>query len=170
LSLCIIGGIYASLAASRQLDLKRNIAFSSVSHMSFATSGIFSFTEIGIKGSLYLMLSHGFTSTALFFLIGVLSDRYHTRSVFAFSGLMASMPTFAFFLILMSLANVGFPGTSGFMPELMVLIGAASNLNGFSQYGFYLLVAGMFFTTVATLLVMLRLLFGHLKTLYTGSS
>jgi len=158
------------LAASRQIDLKRNIAFSSVAHMSFATAGIFSFTEIGIKGSVYLMLSHGFTSTALFFLIGVLSDRYHTRSIAAFSGLLAAMPMFSFFLIIMSLANVGFPGTSGFLPELMVLIGAVSSLNIFSNYGFYFLVVGMLLTTVATLIVMLRLLFGHLKTFYTKSS
>jgi len=80
------------------------------------------------------------------------------------------MPMFSFFLIVMSLANVGFPGTSGFLPELMVLIGAVSSLNIFSNYGFYFLVVGMLLTTVATLIVMLRLLFGHLKTFYTKSN
>lgn len=170
LSLCIIGCIYASFAALRQIDLKRNIAFSSVAHMSFATAGIFSFTEIGIKGSIYLMLSHGFTSTALFFLIGVLSDRYHTRSIMAFSGLLATMPLFSFFLIVMSLANVGFPGTSGFLPEIMVLIGAISSLNSFTQLGLYIFILGMLLTTASTLIVLLRLLFGHLKTIYTKSS
>ena len=137
--------------------------------MSFATAGIFSFTEIGIKGSIYLMLSHGLTSTALFFLIGVLSDRYHTRSIAAFSSLLATMPLFSFFLIVMSLANVGFPGTSGFVPEIMVLIGAVSSINSFTNYGLYLFIIGMLLTTVSTLVVMLRLLFGHTKTLYTQS-
>jgi NADH-quinone oxidoreductase subunit M len=138
--------------------------------MSFATAGIFSFTDIGVKGSIYLMLSHGLTSTALFFLIGVLSDRYHTRSIAAFSGLLATMPLFSFYLIVMSLANVGFPGTSGFVPELMVLIGAVSSINSFTHLGLYALVLGMLLTTVSTLIVMLRLLFGHPKTFYTKSS
>ena len=170
LSICIVGCIYSSLAALRQIDLKRNIAFSSVAHMSFATAGIFSFTEIGVKGSIYLMLSHGLTSTALFFLIGVLSDRYHTRSIMAFSGLLATMPLFSFFLILVSLANVGFPGTSGFIPEVMILFSALANINSFTNYGLVLLVLSMFLTTVSTLVVLLRLLFGRNKTIYTKSS
>jgi NADH-quinone oxidoreductase subunit M len=138
--------------------------------MSFATAGIFSFTEIGIKGSVYLMVSHGLTSAALFFLIGTLSDRYHTRSIMAFSGLLAAMPIFSFFLILISLANVGFPGTSGFLPEVMILIGIVSSLNYFTQVGLFFIIFGMLITTISTLVVLLRLLFGHLKILYTNSS
>jgi len=95
--ICITGIFYGSLCAIRQLDLKRQIAFSSISHMSFASLGIFSYTEIGIKGAVYLMLSHGLTASALFFAIGVLSDRYHTRSIIAFSGLFGSMPLFSCF-------------------------------------------------------------------------
>lgn len=176
---CILGCIYASLAALRQIDLKRYVAFSSVAHMSFATAGIFTFTEIGVKGSIYLMLSHGLTSSAMFFLVGALSDRYHTRAVTAFSGLFAAMPLFSFFFITTSLANAGFPGTSGFIPEVEVLLGilgsssAAHGLDGSS--GVNLLVVlfvllGMFLTTASTLLPMLRMLFGHVKTTYTKSS
>jgi len=179
-ALCVFGCIYSSLAALRQVDLKRYVAFSSVAHMSFATAGIFTFTEIGIKGAIYLMLSHGLTSSAMFFLVGVLSDRYHTRAVTAFSGLFATMPVFSFFFIVTSLANAGFPGTSGFIPEVEILLGALSaqdsangifNISGNMNFVVILLIlVGMFLTTVATLLPMLRMLFGHTKTFYSKSS
>jgi len=116
LAVCVFGIVYWGLTALRQIDLKRQIAFSSISHISFATLGVFTFVEIGSKGAIYLMLSHGLTSAALFYLVGVLSDRYHTRSIMAYGGLLSTMPVFSFFLILASLANVGFPGTSGFLP------------------------------------------------------
>jgi NADH-quinone oxidoreductase subunit M len=87
LFISLIGVIYAGLCALRQVDLKRMIAFSSISHMSLAVAGIFTFSDSGIIGSIYLMVSHGVVSAAMFFLAGVLSDRYHTRSIDAFSGL-----------------------------------------------------------------------------------
>lgn len=161
-----LGSFYAGLCAIRQIDLKRQIAFSSVAHMSFSTVGIFTFTEIGIKGAVYLMLSHGLTSSALFYLVGVLSDRYHTRSSMAFGGMLGVMPMFSFFMIVASLANVGFPGTSGFLPELYVLAGAVSG----APLIIIPLLAGMFVTTVATMLTLLRLLFGHTKILYSNST
>jgi NADH-quinone oxidoreductase subunit M len=166
LIICVCGIIYASLAALRQIDLKRQVAFSSIAHMSFATAGIFTFTEVGIKGSIYLMLSHGLTSSALFFLVGVLSDRYHTRSVMAFSGLLTTMPLFSFFFVLATLANVGFPGTSGFLPELLILVGIVSS----SLSILFGILIGMLLTTASALIVMLRLLFGHIKTFYVKSS
>lgn len=165
LAICVFGTFYGGIVALRQLDLKRQIAFSSISHMSFATIGIFTFTEIGVKGSVYLMLSHGLTSSALFYLVGVLSDRYHTRSIMAYSGLLAVMPVFSFFLILSSLANVGFPGTSGFMPELFVLISIVSS----SPFLLFPTLLGMLLTTASTLILLLRLLFGHLKTSFFNS-
>lgn len=177
-AVCIFGCIYTSLAALRQVDLKRYVAFSSVSHMSFATAGIFTFTEIGTKGAIYLMFSHGLTSSAMFFLVGVLSDRYHTRAVTAFSGLFATMPVFSFFFIATSLANAGFPGTSGFVPEIEVLLGILSSNSAAhgisSNSGLNLVVVlfvllGMLLTTTATLLPMLRMLFGHVKTVYFNS-
>lgn len=168
--LCIFGCIYSSLAALRQIDLKRYVAFSSVAHMSFATAGIFTFTEIGIKGAMYLMLSHGLTSSAMFFLVGALSDRYHTRAVTAFSGLLATMPVFSFFLILTSLANAGFPGTSGFIPEIEVLLGIIEGSTSTTTVIVLFTLFAMFLTTAATLLPMLRMLFGHSKTMYSNSS
>lgn len=168
LALCvsIIGVIYGGVCALRQIDLKRQIAFSSISHMSFATVGIFTFTEIGIKGAVYLMLSHGLTSSMLFYLVGILSDRYHTRSLMAFGGLFGLMPLFSFFTIVASLANVGFPGTSGFLPELFILIAIVSS----NPFILFPVLVGMILTTASTLIILLKLLFGHAKTYYTGSA
>ena len=166
LFISICGILYGGLCAVRQLDLKRQIAFSSVSHMSFASAGIFTFTEVGIKGATYLMLSHGLTSSALFYLVGVLSDRYHTRSSMAFGGLMGVMPVFAFFMIVASLANVGFPGTSGFLPELYVVAAVVNSL----PHALFPVLLGMFFTTAATMLALLRLLFGHVKVYYSSAT
>ena len=165
LFISVIGTIYGGLCALRQIDLKRQIAFSSVSHISFATIGIFTLTEAGIKGSIYLMLSHGLTSAALFYLVGVLSDRYHTRSIIAFSGLFSSMPVFSFFLLVISLANVGFPGTSGFLPELIILVSVVSSTSAILVP----ILFGIFFTTVSSLVLLLRVLFGHTKTFYFKS-
>jgi len=163
--ICILGIIYGGLIALRQIDLKRAIAFSSISHMSFAILGIFTFTEVGIKGAMYLMLSHGLTSSMLFYLIGVLSDRYHTRSIFAYSGLLGTMPLFSFFLLLASLANIGFPGTSGFIPELLILIAINSTIS----FNTFFILIGMLLTTASTLIILLRLLFGHTKIFYFHS-
>jgi len=162
----VLGIIYGGLSALRQIDLKRQIAFSSISHMSFATLGIFTFTDIGIKAAIYLMLSHGLTSTALFYLVGILSERYHTRSILSYSGLYNTMPLFTFFLLIASLANIGFPGTSGFVPEFLVIV---SILND-SAYILLPTILGMFLTTASTLIMLLRLCFGHTKLLYTKSS
>ncbi len=134
--------------------------------MSFAVLGIFSFLEIGAKGAMYLMLSHGLTSAALFYLVGVLSERYHTRSIMVYGGLLGVMPLFSFYLILASLANVGFPGTSGFLPELFVLISILS----LTPLLVIPVLLGMLLTTASTLVLLLRLLFGHVKSMYSSSS
>ncbi len=162
----VVGVAYGGICALRQLDLKRQIAFSSVSHMSFATVGIFTFTEVGIKGAIYLMLSHGLTSSAMFYLVGVLSDRYHTRSAMAFGGLLGVMPVFSFFMVVASLANIGFPGTSGFLPELFVLVAVASSM----PLVIFPVLLGMLLTTASTLVALLRLLFGHVKAYYVEST
>jgi NADH:ubiquinone oxidoreductase subunit 4 (subunit M) len=166
LVICIFGILYGGLTALRQIDLKRQIAFSSISHMSFAVLGIFSFLEIGSKGAIYLMLSHGLTSAALFYLVGVLSERYHTRSIMVYGGLLSVMPLFSFYLIIISLANVGFPGTSGFLPELFVLISVLS----LTPLLILPILLGMLLTTASTLVLLLRLLFGHIQTIYSTSS
>ena len=166
LVVCVFGVIYGSLSSLRQIDLKRQVAFSSISHMSFATLGIFTFVEIGLKGALYLMLSHGLTSAALFYLVGVLSERYHTRSILAYSGLLSTMPVFSFFLLFASLANVGFPGTSGFIPELFIIVAILS----MTPLLILPTLLGMLLTTAGTLVLLLRLLFGHIKIFYSFSN
>ena len=121
--LAVISIIYASLSTIRQSDLKRIIAYSSVAHMNIVVLGLFSFTHQGIDGAIYLMISHGLVSSALFFCIGVLYDRYHTRSVRHFSGLVMLMPLFCTFFFIFTCANMSFPGTSNFAGELLVFSG-----------------------------------------------
>ena len=166
LLVCAVGVVYGAICALRQLDLKRQIAFSSISHMSFSVIGIFTFSEFGIKGAVYLMVSHGLTSAMLFFLAGVLSDRYHTRFIGSFGGLMSTMPVYSGFLIFASLANIGFPSTSGFLPEFMVLVSVLS----VSPLATGFILVGMILTTVTTLITVYRLVFGHPKVFYFKSN
>ena len=121
--LSIIGIIYASLVALMQTDMKKLIAYSSVAHMGYVTIGIFSFTKQGMDGAIFQMISHGLISASLFLCVGVLYDRVHSRLIRDYSGLVNSMPRFAFMFVAASLANVGLPGTSGFIGEFLVLIG-----------------------------------------------
>ena len=121
--LSIIGIIYASLVALMQTDMKKLIAYSSVAHMGYVTIGIFSFTKQGMDGAIFQMISHGVISASLFLCVGVLYDRVYSRLIKDYSGLVNSMPRFAFMFVAASLANVGLPGTSGFIGEFLVLIG-----------------------------------------------
>ena len=116
--------IITSLVAYRQGDMKKLIAYSSVAHMGFVTMGIFAFNLQGIQGGIFQMLSHGVISGALFFLVGVIYDRMHTREIAFYGGLVKQMPVFAFFFLLFTMANVGLPGTSGFVGEILSMIGA----------------------------------------------
>lgn len=122
--LSLIAIIYASLTTLRQIDLKKIIAYSSVSHMGFVTIGIFSFNTQGIEGSIILMLSHGLVSSALFLCIGILYERYNTRIIKYLSGLVQVMPLFLLFFLFFSFSNIGFPGTSSFIGEILVLLGS----------------------------------------------
>lgn len=115
--------IYASFTTLRQIDLKKIIAYSSVSHMGFVTIGIFSLNIQGLEGSILLMLSHGLVSSALFLCVGFLYDRYKTRIIKYYSGLVQVMPLFTVFSLLFFFSNLGFPGTSSFVGEILVLIG-----------------------------------------------
>ena len=123
-ALSIIAIIYTSLVALAQSDMKKLIAYSSVAHMGFVTIGIFTLTEQGIAGAMFQMISHGLVSAALFFSVGVVYDRLHTRDISAYGGVAAVMPRYAVFFMFMMLASVGLPGTSGFVGEMLVLIGA----------------------------------------------
>jgi NADH-quinone oxidoreductase subunit M len=122
--LSVIAIIYTSLVALAQEDVKKLIAYSSVAHMGFVTLGIFTFTSQGIDGAIFQMLSHGLVSAALFLCVGVVYDRMHTREINAYGGLVERMPMYAFVFMVFTMANVGLPGTSGFVGEFLTLMGA----------------------------------------------
>jgi len=121
--LSVVGILYASLTTIRQIDLKRIIAYSSVAHMNLAILGLYSFTQQGIDGSVYLMLGHGVVSGALFICVGVLYDRHHTRLLRYYGGLVSVMPVFACLFFVFTLANMGFPGTVNFAGEFLIYTG-----------------------------------------------
>jgi proton-translocating NADH-quinone oxidoreductase chain M len=121
--LSIIGVIYASLSALRQTDLKRIIAYSSIAHMNLVTLGIFSFNVIGLEGSIIQSISHGFVSGGMFLLIGILYDRYHSRFLYYYGGIVHFMPVYAALFLIFTLANIALPGTSSFTGEFLLLTG-----------------------------------------------
>jgi len=123
-SLSIVAVIYTSLVALAQEDMKKLIAYSSVAHMGFVTIGAFTMTVQGIEGAIYQMLSHGIVSAALFLIVGVVYDRIHSRDIETYGGLVHRMPAYALVFMLFMLASVGLPGTSGFVGEFLVLVGA----------------------------------------------
>ena len=123
-SLSVIAIIYTSLVALMQEDMKKLIAYSSVAHMGFVTLGIFTITKQGIEGSIFQMISHGLISAALFLCVGVVYDRLHSRMISTYGGLVNYMPKFSFIFIIFILGGLGLPGTSGFIGEFLVLVGA----------------------------------------------
>jgi NADH-quinone oxidoreductase subunit M len=122
-TLSIIAIIYTSLVALMQDDMKKLIAYSSVAHMGFVTIGIFSLTKQGLDGSIIQMMSHGLISAALFLCVGVVYDRYHSRMISSYGGLVNIMPKYALVFMIFVLAALGLPGTSGFVGEFLVLVG-----------------------------------------------
>ncbi len=123
-ALSLLAIIYIGFVALAQQDMKKLVAYSSVAHMGFVTLGIFVFDELGVTGAMYQMISHGFISGALFFCIGVLYDRMHTRMIGDYGGVVNTMPRYAALLMLFAMANAGLPGTSGFVGEFMVIVSA----------------------------------------------
>ena len=157
--LSLIAIIYGSLTTLRQIDLKKIIAYSSIAHMGFVTIGIFSLTVQGIEGSILLMISHGFVSSALFFCIGILYDRYSTRIIKYYSGLVQSMPLFSIYFFFFLFANIGFPCTSSFVSELLILIG----LSKISLFITFLCAIGIILSAAYSIWLLNRVLFGILK-------
>jgi NADH:ubiquinone oxidoreductase subunit 4 (subunit M) len=132
----LVSIVYASFTTIRQVDLKRIIAYSSVAHMNLVVLGIFSGNIQGIAGAIFLMIAHGIVSSGLFFLVGILYDKYHTRLLFYYGGLVQTMPLFSTMLLILCLANTGLPGNCNFIGELVVFVGLADR-NFFSSYGGY---------------------------------
>nr|YP_010199727.1 NADH dehydrogenase subunit 4 [Gracilaria flabelliformis]UAD89685.1 NADH dehydrogenase subunit 4 [Gracilaria flabelliformis] len=164
-TLSIVAILYASLTTLRQVDLKKIIAYSSVSHMGFVTIGIFSLNLQGIEGSILLMLSHGLVSSALFLCVGVLYDRYKTRILKYYGGLMQVMPIFGIFFLFFTFANLGFPGTSSFIGELLVLVGMFQ----INRILTFFAAIGMIFGAAYSIWLFNRINFGGLKTQYLTS-
>lgn len=158
-TLSCVAIIYTSLVAMMQDDIKKLIAYSSVAHMGFVTIGIFTFTEQGLQGALFQMLSHGLVSGALFLCVGVVYDRTHTREIAAYGGLVNRMPVYAVALMIFTLANVGLPGTSGFVGEFLALTGAfAAN----SWVAFFA-TSGVILSACYALWLYRRVVFGKLE-------
>jgi NADH:ubiquinone oxidoreductase subunit 4 (subunit M) len=136
--------VYASLTTLRQVDLKKIIAYSSISHMGFVTMGMFTLNLQGIEGSILLMISHGLVSSALFLCVGILYDRYHTRTIKYYSGLVQVMPIFTTLFLFFTFSNIAFPGTSSFVGELLIFLSlfqSSTFLTFFSGLGIILSAA-----------------------------
>jgi NADH-quinone oxidoreductase subunit M len=123
-ALSVIAIVYTSLVALVQEDIKKLIAYSSVAHMGFVTMGLFTLNAQGMQGAIFQMISHGLVAGALFLCVGVIYDRMHTREIAAYGGLVNRMPLYAFVFMLFTMANVGLPGTTGFIGEFLSLTGA----------------------------------------------
>jgi proton-translocating NADH-quinone oxidoreductase chain M len=164
-TLSAIAVMYTSLTTLRQVDMKRLIAYSSVAHMGFVTIGMFTMNLQGIEGSIFLMLSHGIVSSALFLCVGVIYDRHKTRIINYYSGLTASMPLYSIIFLFFILANMGLPGTSSFVSELMVLIGVfKSNI-----FITILAATGGVFGAAYSLWLYNRVVFGNIRLTYINN-
>jgi len=164
-TLALISIFYASMTTIRQIDLKKIIAYSSVAHMNFVVIGLFSLNCQGIIGSIFLMISHGLVSSALFFLVGILYDRYYTKFLKYYGGLVLKMPLFSIYIFFFSIANLSFPGTSSFIGEFLVLLGVSEN----NITVMFIASAGMLFSTIYSMWLFNRLMFGTLKLTYIGT-
>jgi len=161
-SLCSLGVIYGSLAAVRQIDLKRIVAYSSVAHMNLIVIGIFSFNFLALEGALLQSISHGFVAGALFFLIGILYSRYHTRSIFYYGGLVQVMPLFSFYFLFFTMANIALPGTSSFIGEFLILLGCFVS----NYFITFIIVCSVVLGGSYSLWLCNRILYGNIKYLF----
>ncbi len=163
ITLAIIGIIYGALVAMVQPDVKRLVAYSSVSHMGFVVLGLFSFTEQGLQGALYQMLNHGVSTGALFLLVGMIYERRHTRMISEFGGLAQSMPWFSAFFVITSLSSIGLPFLNGFVGEFLILLGMwTSNAITYSWIATMLAGTGVIWAAVYMLWMLQRVVFGRI--------
>ena len=161
-TLSILAVIYISLTTLRQIDMKRLIAYSSVAHMGFVTIGLFSLTLEGTMGAIYLMLSHGIVSSALFLCVGVLYDRYKTRLIKYYGGTTITMPLFTIIFWIFIMANIGFPGTSSFIAEFTALIGAFKSNSTIA----FLATTGIIFGAAYSIWLYNRIAGGNIKIIF----
>jgi NADH-quinone oxidoreductase subunit M len=157
--LSVVAIVYTSLVALMQEDMKKLIAYSSVAHMGFVTMGIFAATAQGIAGGIFQMISHGIVSGALFLCVGVVYDRVHTREIAAYGGLVNRMPFYAAVFMVFTLANVGLPGTSGFVGEFLTLIGTFKINTGVA----FIATIGVILSAAYALWLYRKMIFGTLE-------
>ena len=157
-ALSAIAVVYTSLVAFRQTDIKKLIAYSSVAHMGFVTMGIFAGNALGVQGAVFQMLSHGLISSALFLCVGVVYDRMHTREIAFYGGLTSRMPWFAAIFLMFTMANVGLPGTSGFIGEILTMTG----VYGVSTWTALFAATGVIFSAVYALTLYRNVMFGEI--------
>jgi len=158
----LVGIVYASLTAIRQTDFKRIIAYTSVAHMNVVMLGIFSFNNVGIEGALLQSLSHGFVASALFIIIGVVYERYRTRLVKYYGGLVHTMPLYISIFLFFTMANIGLPGTSGFIGEFLIFAGSFKVNTSVTFFG----CTGMILGGCYALWLFNRIAYGNLKSQY----
>nr|YP_009144724.1 NADH dehydrogenase subunit 4 [Pseudo-nitzschia multiseries]AKJ77332.1 NADH dehydrogenase subunit 4 [Pseudo-nitzschia multiseries] len=161
-TISLIGIVYASLTAIRQTDFKRIIAYTSVAHMNVVMLGIFSFNNVGIEGALLQSLSHGFVASALFVIIGVVYERYRTRLVKYYGGLVHTMPLYISIFLFFTMANIGLPGTSGFIGEFLIFAGSFKVNSSVTFFG----ATGMILGGCYALWLFNRIAYGNLKSQY----
>jgi NADH-quinone oxidoreductase subunit M len=156
ITLSLIAVVYIGLVALAQADMKKLIAYSSISHMGFVTLGFFIFNAYGVEGALVQMISHGFVSAAMFLCVGVMYDRMHSRMIADYGGVVNTMPRFAALMMLFAMANCGLPATSGFVGEFMVILGAMK----FNFWVAFLAATTLIFGAAYTLWMYKRVIFG----------
>lgn len=162
----IVSVYHASLVAMRQFDLKKTIAYSSVAHMGFVVSGLFSLNTFGFFGAIFTMFSHGLVASALFFSIGIVYDRYKSRNVLDYGGIAQTMPLFSLFFFLLIISNLSFPGTSNFIGEFLTLAG----LTEVNYFVSFLATSSIVFTSIYSIWLFNRLIFGSLEERLVGFS
>jgi NADH-quinone oxidoreductase subunit M len=164
MTLAVIGIIYGALVAMVQPDVKRLVAYSSVSHMGFVVLGLFSFTEMGMQGALYQMLNHGVSTGALFLFVGMIYERRHTRQIADFGGLSTSMPWFSALFVFASLSSIGLPFLNGFVGEFLILIGTWTSTAIRHPWMTTMLAGtGVIWAAVYMLWMLQRVVFGRLR-------
>jgi NADH-quinone oxidoreductase subunit M len=157
ITLSLIAIVYIALVALVQKDMKKLIAYSSISHMGFVTLGFFIFSQLGLEGAIVQMISHGFISAAMFLCVGVLYDRMHSRNIADYGGVVNTMPMFAAFAVLFAMANSGLPGTSGFVGEFMVILAAVKH----NFWVAFLAATTLIFGAAYTLWMVKRVFYGE---------
>jgi NADH-quinone oxidoreductase subunit M len=158
-ALSVVAIVYTSLVALVQEDVKKLIAYSSVAHMGFVTMGLFAMTAQGLAGGIFQMISHGIVSAALFLCVGVVYDRMHTREIAAYGGLVNRMPVYAFVFMVFTLANLGLPGTSGFIGEFLTLLGTFRVNNWVTTFA----TLGTILSAAYALWLYRKMIFGRLE-------